>query len=262
MDISVVILSWNSELYLEKCLSSLISCLKKKYSKYEIFVVDNGSSDSSIDILNSFKNDYSDYIKLILLDTNKGTTFPRNLALKQAQGEFIVIMDSDTEIVENVIPRLTHTLKHQNDLGLVAPRLVYGKGMLQKSVDKFPTILTKLNRFFFLKVSEKLNSGNVNHERREVDYAISAMWVLKKELIVNIGLLDEKIFYAPEDVDYCIRIWKGGYKILYVPEVYAIHYGQEISRGFKINRATIEHVKGLFYYFCKHKYFLKKPKFY
>jgi GT2 family glycosyltransferase len=82
---------------------------------------------------------------------------------------------------------------------------------------------------------------------------------LKKEVLKNVGLLDENIFYAPEDVDYCLRIWLAGYKVVYNSEVSAIHHAQEISRGLKINRATINHIKGLAYYFKKHKYILKCP---
>ncbi|MCK4486712.1 MAG: hypothetical protein KAU38_08130 [Desulfobacterales bacterium] len=74
-----------------------------------------------------------------------------------------------------------------------------------------------------------------------------------------IGLLDEKIFYAPEDVDYCLRTWRVGYKVLYDSRVSAIHHAREISRGIRINRATISHIKGLLYYFMKHKYMLRRP---
>ena len=74
-------------------------------------------------------------------------------------------------------------------------------------------------------------------------------------------MLLEKIFYAPEDVDYCLRIWKNGLGILFVPAITVIHNAQEISRGFKLNKATIEHIKGLGYLFWKHRYFLKKPTF-
>jgi len=155
MNISVIILSWNSECYLDKCLSSVIKGLRNYYSRYEIFIVDNGSRDGSVDIIEYFRNTHPDHVKSILLNSNKGTTYSRNLALKQAKGKFIVVMDSDTEIIEDVIPKLTHILKYGNNVGLVAPRLMYKNGQLQKSVDNYPTVFTKLHRYFFLKKSEK-----------------------------------------------------------------------------------------------------------
>ena len=79
-----------------------------------------------------------------------------------------------------------------------------------------------------------------------------------KEVLNEVGLLDEKIFYSPEDVDYCIRVWKKGYTIDYFPDVKMIHDAQEISRGkaFKINFFTLSHLKGLIYLFLKHRYIL------
>ena len=93
----------------------------------------------------------------------------------------------------------------------------------------------------------------------KVDYAVSAMWILKKEVFEKVGLLDENIFYAPEDVDYCLRVWLSGFRVIYCQNVSAIHHTQEISRGLTINNATFHHIRGLFYYFWKHRYFLKRP---
>ena len=86
-----------------------------------------------------------------------------------------------------------------------------------------------------------------------VDYAISACWMLRRNVLNTVGLLDENIFYSPEDVDYCIRIWKSGYQVHYIPYVSIIHDAQEISRpkGLLINKFTIRHLKGLFYFICK-----------
>lgn len=95
----------------------------------------------------------------------------------------------------------------------------------------------------------------------EVDYAISAFWMIPQDIIQRVGLLDEKIFYSPEDVDYCMRIWKVGFKIYCDPSVQVVHHTQEISRGVKINSAFINHVKGLVYYFMKHRYFFSKKTF-
>ena len=89
-----------------------------------------------------------------------------------------------------------------------------------------------------------------------VDYAISACWLLRKEIFFRVGLLDEKIFYSPEDVDYCIRVWKNGYQVHYVPQVSIVHDAQELSKpkGLFLNKFTFRHIKGLLYLFIKHKY--------
>jgi len=78
-----------------------------------------------------------------------------------------------------------------------------------------------------------------------------------------VGLLDEKIFYSPEDVDYCIRVWKAGFDIRYLPKYEIIHDAQEISRakGIRINFFTLSHIKGLLYLFLKHRYLFSGKKF-
>ena len=260
MDISVVILTWNSQDYIEKSIRKLIEDIGNLY-EYEIFIVDNGSTDNTISHINQLKKRFVKGIKPILLDRNYGTTYSRNIALRKAVGRFIIIMDSDVEVVKGTIRRLIDFLKNEPKAGIVAPKLIYPNGNLQKSTDAFPTILTKVLRYFFLRLLERKESAIYQETGvRKVDYAISAMWVMRRDLLEKVGLLDEKIFYAPEDVDYCLRIWKAGYKILYVPDVTCVHHTQEISRGIKINKATLEHIRGLAYYFKKHNYLFKKPR--
>ena len=231
----------------------------------EIFLVDNGSYDNTVSILKTFQFDNPKHIFPILLDTNTGTTYSRNLALKRASGQYICVMDSDIEIIPGVVIHLIQTLQEHEKIGLVVPKLVYPNKHLQKSTDMFPTIQTKLLRYFFLKQIEKQEhrqEATVSQQQgtlREVDYAISALWMLKREVLTTAGFLDEHIFYAPEDVDYCLRIWKAGYSIVYNPNISCIHHTQEISRGFKINKALLSHIYGLTYYFWKHKYLFSKP---
>ncbi len=262
IDCSFVLLTWNSERYVEKCLRSILSALKSTDLKYEVFIVDNGSQDNTVSILKRLELINPSAIKTIFLQYNTGTTYSRNLALKQTSGQYICIMDSDVEIFPGVLEKLIHHLCTRADAGLCVPRIIYPSGKRQKSTDVFPNLMRKIQRYFFLRSIEAKEAveDDVQHIC-EVDYAISAMWVFKRSLIDKIGLLDEKIFYAPEDADYCLRIWKAGYKILYDTHVTIIHHTQEISRGFKFNKAFINHVKGLVYYFIKHRYFIVSPDF-
>ena len=89
----------------------------------------------------------------------------------------------------------------------------------------------------------------------DVDYAISACWLITRECVDKTGLLDEEIFYSPEDVDYCIRVWKAGFTIVYLPHTQMVHDAQELSRGFKLSKFHFSHLAGLFYLFKKHRYF-------
>jgi GT2 family glycosyltransferase len=265
MDISCVALSWNSERFIAKCLNALIFDLEQHNLKYEIFVVDNGSHDLTVSILKSMQMQYPERIFPIYLGYNKGTTYSRNLALKRAKGRYICVLDCDLEVSPGAVVQLIHTLEKDPRIGLVAPKLLYPNGNLQKSTDVFPTILTKAIRYFFLKFIEKHN-----HERAkklsgrktdlsEVDYAISAMWIFKRVILDKVGFLDENIFYSPEDADYCLRIWRAGWMVVYDPAVTCVHHAQEISRR-RINRAMIQHIIGLFYYFRKHRYLSLRPK--
>jgi len=259
MEFSFVILSWNSREHLEKCLNS-IDCVLGDSREYEVFVVDNGSQDGSVELLKASEAQEMGRIKPIYLDHNTGTTYSRNLALKRCSGKYVVVLDSDVELHETTLDILIAQFDVQSQVGMVVPKLLYGSGRLQKSTDVFPTLARKIVRFLWLKKIEEQEAQEISsNEVSDVDYAISAFWVIPKVVIDRVGLLDEKIFYAPEDVDYCLRIWKQGYRILYVPESVATHDAQEISRGFKLNKAKIEHIKGLMYYFLKHRYLFKKP---
>lgn len=260
MDISFIMLTWNSEKYIKNCLKTLIGDLRSFECTYEIFIIDNGSLDGTRLIIESFKSQLPDNIKPIFLVKNTGTTYSRNLAMKQAIGKYICVMDSDVEVMPGSIENLIRKIGNNQKIGLIAPKLNYPSGVLQKSTDSFPTLYNKLRRYFFLKLIEKKeNRENKVIQAIEVDYAISAMWVMTSDVMKDVGLFDEKIFYAPEDVDYCLRIRQAGYKIVYDPDTVAVHHTQELSRGIKLNRAKFEHVKGLVYYFNKYNTWFKRP---
>jgi GT2 family glycosyltransferase len=261
VDYSFIILSYNSERYLSQCLASIDDSIATLDVSAEVFVVDNGSNDSSCQILDSFKfNDMVSY-KVIKFDHNTGTTFSRNAALRQATGKFLVVLDSDAYVNAPVLERLREYLLGNPACGLVVPKLIYPDGRYQLSVDQFPTIVHKIRRFLFLKQMERARPISAI---KTVSYAISAFWMFPRHILDRVGLLDEKIFYSPEDVDYCIRIWKAGYKIIYIPDVSTVHDAQEISRskGFKLlNLFSLSHIKGLFYLYFKHRFIFSGQKF-
>lgn len=263
MLISAVVLSYNSERHIEPCLVSLLEALQRLPEGSEILVVENGSRDHSADILRRYQDRHPLSVKGLFQDSNLGTTASRNLALRQAAGRYILILDSDVIVPADALDRLLSYLETHARCGLVAPRLVYPDGRPQLSVDRFPTLWRKLARLVSLKALERtLPDSGADLHPCEVDYAISAFWLLRRELLDEVGLLDERYFYAPEDVDYCLSIWLSGYSVVYHPQIQAVHVAQELSRGHRVNRFTLHHALGLLRYFLKHRYLNSRSDLY
>ncbi len=256
IDISFVILSWNSARFLEGCLNSLKTDLAGSGFRYEAILIDNGSGDGSFEMLKRFREEGHPLV-MIPLGSNTGTTFSRNIGLRLAQGRYICVLDSDIEFCEaDTLVRLIALLECVPTAGILSPGLKYASGNHQKSHDVFPTVVNKLKRLFYLRRME-LEEGrrtSPGEDLVEVDYTISAFWLFRRELMEAIGLLDEKIFYAPEDVDYCLRSWLGGFPVLFSDRVKVVHLAQEISRKKPFSRAAWRHLQGLGYFFRKHGY--------
>jgi GT2 family glycosyltransferase len=256
-NISFIILTWNSGRYLSKCFDSIVSKCSEEQINYEILVMDNASTDASQEVFDRYSAQLSDRLKVEYLDRNTGTTFPRNLGIKKSSGEYLCILDSDTELRHGSLSSILSTLKTDPRIGLIAPKLILPNNKIQNSVKRFPTFLQKL--FKILQAVFKLKTSNPDfytdfpfNQKSEVDTAISACWIFHRHLVEKVGYLDEKIFYSPEDLDFCIRVRKLGYKILYWPELTVLHNTQQISHNNPFSKVSLSHFAGLLYYFKKH----------
>lgn len=249
MEVSIVLITWNSQKFIKPCLDSIF---KSVGVQYEVILVDNGSNDDTVKIAKNYD------MKIVNNTKNMGVAYARNQGIRIANGQNILILDIDTIIRPDTIKALIEHLNSDRMVGLCAPKLLYSDGALQYSARRFPTIMTKIlrrvNTDFAKKVLEKdYYLDKVTKDKPfYVDYVIGACQLIKKEVIDKIGLLDEKIFYGPEDVDYCLRLWNAGYKVLYVPSIDIIHNEQRITKKL-FSKVTLLHIKGLIYYFVKHR---------
>ena len=257
MRVSAVILSFNSAAVLDKAVRSLAVDLGGVEEPDEIWVVDNGSTDGSREVLGRLEEELSGLVKPIYLDRNLGTTVPRNIALGQASGRFVLVMDSDVEVPKGTVGHLIEVCERDPALGIVVPEIRYPSGRLQLSTDRFPTVGRKLQRLLALRSLEGALTKSPAAQR--VDYAISAFWLFRRELLEVVGNFDEKIFYSPEDVDFCLRVWKSGHYVYFEPAVHVIHHAQELSRGLRFPRFAMSHLWGLVYLFGKHRYLISPP---
>jgi len=255
---SAVVLCFNAENHIGQCLERLIATFASFDESSEAIVVENGSADGSRARVENLAGRYPDMVKPLYCHTNLGTTVSRNHALEIARGRYVLVIDADAWIDADALRTLRDTLDQDPKIGLVAPQLRYPDGRYQLSADTFPTIGRKIRRWFRLRSLE--SQAAPPEKPADVDYAISACWLMRREVQCQIGPFDERIFYSPEDVDYCVRIWLGGYRVVYQPAAVAIHHAQESSRFPKLGYFTLRHVTGLAYYFWKHRYCLNRKR--
>ena len=265
--IGFVILTWNSSKVIRKCIESIVNI---NSLNADIVIVDNGSTDDTLEIINSIVYPNHHSLSVIKFSENLGTTISRNKAindLKLRQVDYFCILDSDTEINENAIEKMIDYLECNKDCGVVGPKMITSDGVVQISGRCFPTVTEKICKAIPIKSIQAIGEAKEEVVSREimtgaypVDYLMSACWVIPSRVIDKVGLLDEKIFYAPEDVEYCIRVWQGGYKVVYYPEAHIIHEWQRLSKKKFISKMNWEHIKGLAYMFKKHKYVFNASK--
>ncbi len=262
--VSVVSLTWNSARFIPPLLSTLEKDVEVSGVETEIIVVDNGSSDNTVDLLREFEREH-DNIHIVPLSRNHGTTVPRNIGIRMAHGEYILILDSDTEIPPGTLRGLVDgiaKIPEPDSLGILHPKLVYPDGEFQESARRFPTVYTKIYRLMRMEERRTLDESIdevLAGQITPVDYAMSAAWLVPRRTFDRIGYLDERIFYSPEDVEFCARVWKNGLKVWYYPEVQIVHNCQRITSKKPLSKLGLSHMKGLVRYWWEYGSALRRP---
>jgi GT2 family glycosyltransferase len=257
---SVVILSWNSTDVLGPCLASLPQGFTSQ--DYEVIVVDNGSRGLTPAALrHAFP-----WIQLVVNRKNRGVAPARNQAMRLTQGEYIILLDDDTLVRPTVFAQLLAYMDRHPDVGLCGPKLVNLQGQLHLSCRFFPTLSDKLARrfpfAFAQRISRAAEMADWDHScAREVDYVIGACQVIRRTALLEVGLLDERIFYGPEDIDLCLRLHQVGWRVVYNPEGVVVHRERRVARSF-LSRLGWRHFWGVIYYFYKHGYLFSRRHLY
>lgn len=263
IDVSIVIISWKMRTLLSVCLDSIY-----KFSSninFEIIVIDNDSKDGTSEFIEKkFKK-----VRLIRNSENRGVAPARNQGLKVAQGRYILIIDADMELKENSIKQMYDFMEDNHDVGLVGCKLVDSNDNLQYSCKRYPNLLALIfRRLEHLKLIQ--NSKTLkNHIMKDwdhnsihnVDYVIGACQFFRSELLDRVGFYDDKIFYGPEDMDFCLRVWKSKLKVVYYPLTSIFHHEQRITKQNAFSKISLMHLKGILYIYIKYKGRIKRPVF-
>src|SRR5262245_27613942 len=243
---TVVVVNWNGARYLETLIQSL-----QGEAPAKIVVIDNNSSDSSIEILKTFSD-----VDLIQNSDNRGFGAAANQGIELAKTLNVLILNADVYAKSGSLSALEKFLAQHKDAGAVAPRLSFPNGKLQLSCRNFPTPFTLFLYLSFLDriIPTKYRLRLKDHQcTRVVEQPMGAAILIRKKVLDQIGGFDETFFLYMEDVDLCERIVREGWKIYYYPEAEFIHDAGGSSRQ-DWYRSQLDFVRSVLLYFRKKGY--------
>ena len=217
IDLSVIILNYNTKELLEDCLKSIKAHMDEV--PMEVILSDNSSTDGSPDMVRK----KFPWVKL-LEGPNEGFSKGNNRARPFAKGEMILFLNPDTIVHKGVFAKTVKYLKDHKDVGAVTCKLVLQNGEMDKDIRrKFPTPWISFQRLVLGRTREYYYEDIPETTTHEVDAIQGAFFLSYKKLLDKVGWYDERYFFDGEDVDLCYQIHKQGYKLVFYPEVYITH---------------------------------------
>lgn len=239
MKISIIIVSWNTKLLLRDCLKSL-------KGNWEVIVVDNGSTDGSVQML---QKEFPK-VKLIRNQKNLGFGAANNQGIKVADGDYLLLLNSDTVVKNDAPLKMADFLSKNPKAGVVGCRLLNPDGSLQPSAGPFPSLRVALVMLFLEHWFKNLVRTSFP-KTTEVDWVMGAALMIRREVLKKAGMMDEGIFMYMDEVEWCYRIKKAGFKVFFSPEASIIHF---FGGSSKSGRETpiINIYRGLIYFYQKH----------
>ncbi len=246
-DLSICILSWNTRELLADCLHSLYA--DPDSDRWQVIVVDNDSHDgSAARVADDFPQ-----VELIRSDVNLGFAGGNNLAMSRALAPVLLLLNSDTRVPIGALQTMLDTLGENTCIGVVGPRLENGEGILELSCGRAPGLLPEIvHKLLLHRVFPYFRFGRWHHrDRRHVGWVTGACFMVRRTAIDEAGPLDDAMFMCYEDLEWCMRLTKAGWHIVYEPACTVIHLeGRSISQRF--GQMLVVSQQSLFYLFDKH----------
>lgn len=253
MDISVVIVNWNTKDMLLECLRSLEN--QTGNFKKEVIVVDNGSTDGSQEAVREIFPE----VQIIENNANLGFAKANNIGMKASKGRYVCLVNSDVKVLDGCLDRLIRYMDQDVSIGIIGPKILWPDMTLQDSCRKCPSIwnniceFVHLNRLFptsiFFSGEHMIFFDHLTI--RNVEGLVGCFLMIRKAALVEIGLFDERFFIYFEETDLCKRFYEKQWLILFYPEAQAIHYGRKSSSK-DASRFSFEQLKSKLQYWEKH----------
>ncbi len=215
LDLSVIIVNWNTRDLLDQCLRSIYSTSQDLV--FETLVVDNGSADDSLAMVRQ----HFPQVRLVENQANVGFARANNQGIRLSQGRYVLLLNSDTIVLPHALKEMVRFGDTRPDAGIVGCKLLNGDGSLQESWASFPTFWSEvLGRNF--RARRLVGKMLLTYE---VDWVGGACLLARRAAIDEVGLLDESYFMYSEETDWCFRMTQQGWKVYYLPDVEVVHLG-------------------------------------
>lgn len=223
MDLSIVIVNWNTQELLRDCLHSLRAGLGSLEA--EVLVVDNASSDDSCDmVISEFRE-----VELMKSESNLGFAGGNNLALRHARGRYVLLLNTDTLVHGTVLQDAVAWLDQNPLCGVMGPKVLNTDGTVQASCSAFPSLgflaMQTLGLTRFRCLDAYRMTGWDRSSERQVDVISGAAMFVRSTAMAQVGLLDEAFFFYGEETDWCRRFVKAGWEIVFTPIPEITHFG-------------------------------------
>jgi len=252
--VSVVIVAWNAKKYVMECLESLREHCREVCD--EVIIVDNASTDGTPELIAEMFPE----VKLIRNTENLGFARANNIGMSQSTGEIVCLVNSDVKFTNDCItPMLTYMEKNPG-VGMLGPKMLGGDGTTAyRSTLRFPTVWNTFCRALGLDVAFKgsrlfggLLMSDFDHNiTMPVEVLVGWFWVVRREVLQRVGLMDTQFFMYGEDIDWCYRFHESGEGVVFFADAEAYHYGGASSSAAPA-RFYLEACRANWRYFRKH----------
>jgi GT2 family glycosyltransferase len=254
-ELSIIILNYNGKEYLKNCLSSIFS--NDSYAKFEVILVDNASTDHSVDLVRK----QFPQVHIIENSINYGFTKGNNIGIRKSRGEYCLILNNDTEFLSGSLKKARDFIAQSPPLTVACCKILNFDGTPQVNCRRFPNLFSEYLKHAFLKIKYIDNPISRRQilrtwerdEVQQVDWASGCFLLTRKKDMEKLGLFDEKFFIYYDDTDLCMRFHKAGGQVLYYPFSVIKHKGAGIMGTRKIlPQSNLYGFQSAVYYFRKH----------
>ena len=254
MDLSIIIVTWNSKGFIRNCLDSIL--FSQGNFSSEVIVVDNCSSDETAKIVEQLYPQ----VNLIQDRKNSGYAKANNQGIEEAGGDYILLLNPDTQVFEDSLSLMYEYMEENPSTGALGPKLLNPDKTVQASCREFPTFSTLIWEFSGLsrlfpksRIFGRWRMGYFDFDRQtETDQPMASCLLLRRAALEDVGIFDENFAMFFNDVDLCYRIKKGGWKIYFYPKAKVIHHKGASTRKAKARMIWLSHL-AFYKFFKKHK---------